>query len=50
MITTGRLIHERDELAIERFATGCGYEAEVDEQRNRMTVLTQTGHVGDRAR
>ena len=50
VVTSGRLIHEGDDLAVEHFLRRARYEAEDAEQRNRMIVLAQTGRTGDRLR
>ena len=42
IITTGRLLIERDEVAVEEFVRRARWEAEDDEQRNRMILLAQT--------
>ena len=41
MITTGRLVVERDELAVEEFVRRARWDAEDEEQRNRMILLAQ---------
>jgi predicted nucleotidyltransferase len=46
VITTGRLLVERDELAVEDFVRRARWEAEDDEQRNRMILLAQTTDAG----
>jgi predicted nucleotidyltransferase len=50
VVTSGKLIREEDDLAIERFLRTTRYDAEDAEQRNRMIVLAQTGRLGDRTR
>ena len=42
VITTGRLLVERDEVAVEDFVRRARWEADDDEQRNRMILLAQT--------
>jgi hypothetical protein len=42
IITTGRLLVERDEVAVEDFVRRARWVAEDDEQRNRMILLAQT--------
>lgn len=46
VLTTGRLVEERDELAVENFVREARYAAEDDEQRSRMILLAQVGEVG----
>jgi hypothetical protein len=46
VITTDRLLVERDELAVEDFVRRARWEAEDDEQRNRMILLAQTADAG----
>ncbi|NOY93612.1 MAG: nucleotidyltransferase domain-containing protein [Deltaproteobacteria bacterium] len=46
VVTTGRLILEEDELAVERFVRRARHAAEDAEQRHRMILLAQVGHVG----
>ena len=46
VITTGRLLVERDEIAVEDFVRRARWEAEDDEQRNRMILLAQTADPG----
>ena len=46
ILTTGRLVDERDELAVEGFVRAARYAAEDDEQRSRMILLAQVGQVG----
>ena len=41
VITTGRLLVERDEVAVEDFVRRARWEADDDEQRNRMILLAQ---------
>jgi predicted nucleotidyltransferase len=41
VITTGRLVIERDELAVEEFVRRARWDAEDEEQRNRMILLAQ---------
>lgn len=41
VITTGRLVVERDELAVEEFVRRARWDAEDEEQRNRMILLAQ---------
>jgi hypothetical protein len=43
VLTTGRLVEERDELAVEKFVREARYAAEDDEQRSRMVLLAQVG-------
>jgi hypothetical protein len=50
VITTGRLLVERDELAVEDFVRRARWEAEDDEQRNRMILLAQTADAGGTTR
>lgn len=50
ILTTGRLVLERDELAVERFVRSARYAAEDDEQRSRMVLLAQVGQVGGSTR
>jgi predicted nucleotidyltransferase len=47
IVTTGRLILEADELGVERFLRRARYAAEDAEQRHRMILLAQVGHVGE---
>jgi len=42
VITTGRLLVERDEVAVADFVRRARWEADDDEQRNRMILLAQT--------
>lgn len=46
IVTTGRVISERDELAVEQFVRFARFAAEDAEQRARMVLLAQVGHVG----
>jgi predicted nucleotidyltransferase len=46
VITTGRLLVERDEVAVADFVRRARWEAEDDEQRNRMILLAQTARAG----
>lgn len=46
ILTTGRLVEERDELEVERFVRAARFAAEDDEQRSRMVLAAQI----DRAR
>jgi predicted nucleotidyltransferase len=46
ILTTGRLVLERDEAQVERFVRDARYAAEDDEQRSRMVLLAQVGRVG----
>ena len=46
VITTGRLLVEQDEVAVEDFVRRARWEAEDDEQRNRMILLAQTAVAG----
>ena len=46
ILTTGRLVDERDELAVEGFVRAARYAAEDDEQRSRMVLLAQVGQIG----
>jgi hypothetical protein len=48
VITTGRLLVERDEVAVADFVRRARWEAEDDEQRNRMILLAQAVR-GERA-
>jgi hypothetical protein len=41
VITTGRLLVERDAVAVEDFVRRARWEADDDEQRNRMILLAQ---------
>jgi predicted nucleotidyltransferase len=50
VVTTGRLIHEADELAVECFVRMARFAAEDWEQRNRMILLAQVGQVGGSSR
>jgi predicted nucleotidyltransferase len=45
VITTGRLLVERDEVAVADFVRRARWEAEDDEQRNRMILLAQAARV-----
>jgi predicted nucleotidyltransferase len=49
VITTGRLLVERDQVAVEDFVRRARWEADDDEQRNRMILLAQTARAGDGA-
>ncbi len=46
IVTTGRILEELDEFAVEHFVRYARYKAEDDEQRNRMIVLASTGTLG----
>ncbi len=46
VVTTGRLLHERDELAVESFVRHARFAVEDAARRDRMVVLASTGHVG----
>jgi predicted nucleotidyltransferase len=46
VLTTGRLVHETDERAVEHFVRQARFAAEDWEQRNRMILLAQVGQVG----
>jgi predicted nucleotidyltransferase len=46
VLTTGRLVLERDEQATSDFLRRARFAAEDAQQRNRMIVLAQAGHVG----
>jgi predicted nucleotidyltransferase len=48
VVTSGRLVVERDELATEAFLRRARYAAEDDARRNRMIVLAQSGTLGAR--
>jgi len=48
VITTGRLLVERDEAKVADFVRRARWEAEDDEQRNRMILLAQAAR-GERA-
>jgi predicted nucleotidyltransferase len=50
VVTTGRLVHEVDERAVEQFVRQARFAAEDWEQRNRMILLAQVGHVGGATR
>ena len=50
VITTGRIIAERDELAVEQFVRSTRFAAEDAEQRARMVLLAQVGQVGGATR
>jgi len=50
VITTGRLLVERDEIAVDDFVRRARWEAEDDEQRNRMILLAQTADLEGRLR
>lgn len=50
IVTTGRIILERDELAVERFVRHTRYGAEDAEQRARMILLAQVGRIGGASR
>lgn len=41
VITTGRLVIENDEFAVEEFVRRARWDAEDEEQRNRMILLAQ---------
>jgi|WetSurMetagenome_2_1015567.scaffolds.fasta_scaffold740840_2 predicted nucleotidyltransferase len=41
VVTTGRLVVEHDELAVEEFVRRARWDAEDEEQRNRMILLAQ---------
>jgi predicted nucleotidyltransferase len=43
VITTGRLVQERDERAVERFVREARFRAEDADQRNRMILLAAGG-------
>jgi predicted nucleotidyltransferase len=45
VITTGKLVVERDELALEEFVRRSRWDNEDDEQRNRMILLAQVAEV-----
>jgi hypothetical protein len=45
VITTGRLLVERDEAKVADFVRRARWEAEDDEQRNRMILLAQAVRV-----
>jgi hypothetical protein len=42
VITTGRLLVERDAVAVADFVRRARWEADDDQQRNRMILLAQT--------
>ena len=46
IVTTGRVISERDDLAVEQFVRSARFAAEDAEQRDRMILLAQVGQVG----
>lgn len=50
VITTGRLVVERDELAVEHFVRHIRFAAEDDARRHRMVVLAAVGQVGSARR
>jgi predicted nucleotidyltransferase len=50
VVTTGRLVVEQDELAVEDFVRKARYAAEDEEQRNRMAVLGQSTGVATEVR
>jgi predicted nucleotidyltransferase len=45
IITTGKLVVERDEPALEEFVRRSRWDSEDDEQRNRMILLAQVPEV-----
>ena len=47
VITTGRLLVEQDEMAVAAFVRRARWEAEDDEQRNRMILLAQAVRAGE---
>ena len=47
VITTGRLLIEQDEMAVAAFVRRARWEAEDDEQRNRMILLAQAVRAGE---
>lgn len=50
VLTTGRLVDERDAVAVERFVREARYAAEDDEQRSRMVLLAHVDRVGSSSR
>jgi predicted nucleotidyltransferase len=50
VVTTGRLLVERDERAVEAFVRNARFAAEDAAQRDRMVLLAQVGRVGGRTR
>ena len=50
VLTTGRLVVERDDLAVESFVREARYAAEDDEQRSRMVLLGQVVQSGGAGR
>jgi predicted nucleotidyltransferase len=46
IVTTGRILEELDEFAVEHFVRHARYNAEDHEQQNRMVVLASTGTLG----
>lgn len=46
VVTTGRIVVERDELALEQFVRHARFAAEDAARRHRMIVLAATGAVG----
>jgi predicted nucleotidyltransferase len=46
ILTTGRPLFERDEELVENFVRRARFAAEDAEQRDRMVLLAQAGHVG----
>jgi predicted nucleotidyltransferase len=49
VFTTGRLLHETDELEVERIVRQTRFDAEDAAQRNRMILLAQVPSIGGRA-
>jgi predicted nucleotidyltransferase len=46
VVTTGRIVHEEDELRVEQFVRHTRYAAEDAEQRNRMILLAHVETIG----